>query len=399
MFGFLCSTRLVLINRRTTQLGFLHQNAFFIVKSFASIKLSDSAQQLQQEQEHCFTVSYLINTCGLSPKYALLASKRAHFENPERPDSVLNFLKENGFTKTHISKIARICPRVLLSDPENTLLPKIEFFRSKGASSSDLTTILSSNPHLLGRSLNKYIIPSYDFLKTVLIVDQKVLKALQRSAGADNANNMAPNVSLLRQVGVPHSVICSFLMNNPRTAFSNHTKFVEAVNKVKEMGFDPLKNAFVVAIQVVSIIRQPMPESKLELYKRWGWSKEVALLAFKRQPHCMLLSEEKLSKAMDFFLNKMGLSSAEIARYPLVLSFSLEKRIIPRCSVIQILLAKGLLKNDLSPSTILRFSERCFLERFVIKFQDDVPELRDVYWGKTNILELGSQSEKVSGTE
>jgi hypothetical protein len=35
-------------------LGFLHQYAFFIVKSFASIKLSDSAQQLQQEQEHCF---------------------------------------------------------------------------------------------------------------------------------------------------------------------------------------------------------------------------------------------------------------------------------------------------------------------------------------------------------
>ncbi|GMY16464.1 transcription termination factor mterf15, mitochondrial [Fagus crenata] len=290
-----------------------------------------------------------------------------------------------------------MCPRVLLSDPENTLLPKIEFFRSKGASSSDLTTILSSNPHLWKRSLNKYIISSYDFLKTVLLVDEKVLRAFQRSAEADIANNMAPNVSLLRQVGVPHYVICSFVMWNPVIAFSKHTRFVEAVNKVKEMGFDPLKNVFVVAIQVVSIIRQPMPKSKLELYKRWGWSKDVALLAFKRQPHCMLLSEEKISKAMDFFLNKMGLSSADIARYPLVLSFSLEKRIIPRCSVIQILLAKGLLKNDLSPSTFLQFSERCFLERFVIKFQDDVPQLRDVYWGKTDILELGSQSEKVSG--
>ncbi|GMY16467.1 transcription termination factor mterf15, mitochondrial [Fagus crenata] len=118
-----------------------------------------------------------------------------------------------------------MCPRVLLSDPENTLLPKIEFFRSKGTSSSDLTTILSSNPHLWKRSLNKYIIPSYDFLKTVLLVDQKVLKALQRSAGADIANNMA-NVSLLRELGVPHYVISSFLMNNPRTAFSKHTKLL-----------------------------------------------------------------------------------------------------------------------------------------------------------------------------
>jgi mTERF domain-containing protein len=111
----------------------------------------------------------------------------------------------------------------------------------------------------------------------------------------------------------------------------------------------------------------------------------------------MLLSEEKITKAMDFFQNKMGFSSADIARYPLVLSFSLKKRIIPRCSVIQILLAKGLLKNDLSRLTFLQFSDRCFLKRFVIKFQNVVPQLRDVYWSKTDILELRSQSEKVSG--
>jgi hypothetical protein len=35
----------------------------------------------------------------------------------------------------------------------------------------------------------------------------------------------------------------------------------------------------------------------------------------------------------------------------------------------------------------------------VIKFEDDVPQLRDVYLGKTDLLEQGSQSEKVSSTE
>ncbi|GMY16933.1 transcription termination factor mterf15, mitochondrial [Fagus crenata] len=386
MFGFLCSKRLPLLKTRTIQLGFLHQNDFFTVKSFSSLKLSDSTQQ----KEHSFTVSYLINSCGLSPQSAILALQRVHFENPEKPDSVLNLLKENGFTKTHISKLVRLCPQLLVSDIEKTLLPKIEFFRSKGASSSDLPMILSSNPLLLARSLNNYIIPSYDFLKSLLLVDHKVLTTFKRSSLVDIANNMVPNISLLRQLGVPHSVICSFVMNNPRIAFNKHTRFVEAVNKVKEMGFDPLKTAFVIAIHVVSIIKQPIPESKLELYKRWGWSKDIALLAFKRQPHCMLLSEEKITKAMDFFVNKMGCSGADIARYPLVLSFSLEKRIIPRCSVFQILLAKGLLKNDLSPSTFLKYSERYFLEKFVIKFQDDIPQLLDVYRGKTNLLEIGS---------
>ncbi|GMY16465.1 transcription termination factor mterf15, mitochondrial [Fagus crenata] len=291
-----------------------------------------------------------------------------------------------------------MCPQVLLSDPENTLLPKIEFFRSKGASSSDLPTILSSNPHLLKRSLNKHIIPCYDFLKTQLLVDQKVLKTFKRSTMVEIANNMSPNVSLLRQLGVPHSTISLFVTNFPRSVFINHAKFVRAVLKVKEMGFDPLKTPFVLAIKAF-LWSKPNLESKLELYKRWGWSKDVALLAFRRQPNCMQLSEEKITKAMDFLVDKMGCPSADIAKYPLVLCLSLEKRIIPRFSVINILLANGLLKNDLCPSTFLKHNEKCFLEKFVIKFQDDVPQLLNVYQGKMGLLELGSQSEKVSGAE
>uniref|UniRef100_A0A7N2REL7 Uncharacterized protein n=1 Tax=Quercus lobata TaxID=97700 RepID=A0A7N2REL7_QUELO len=400
MFSFLCSTRLLLLKRRKTQLGFLHQNAFFIVKSFASITLSDSShrQQQGQEEEHSFTVSYLINSCGLSSKSALLASKWVHFENPERPDSVLNLLKENGFTNTQISKLVRMRPKVLLSYPEKTLLPKIEFFRSKGISSSDLTTIISSNPSLLVSSLNNHLIPCYDFLKSVLLVDEKVLTTFKGSRGADVANNMIPNIELLRQHGVPQSVISLFLTSFPRIAFSNHSKFVEAVLEVKEMGFDPLKTVFVLAVQVVLKMSKEKLESKLELYKRWGWSKDVALLAFKRNPSCMALSEEKITKAMDFLVNKMGWPSAHIAKNPTILFLSLEKRIIPRCSVIQILLAKGLVKKDLGPARFIIPSERSFLERFVIKFQDDVPQLLNVYQGKKD-LEVGSQSEKLKSPQ
>ena len=43
----------------------------------------------------------------------------------------------------------------------------------------------------------------------------------------------------------------------------------------------------------------------------------------------------------------MGCPSAVIARNPIIILFNLEKRIIPRYLVIQSLLAKGLLKNDL----------------------------------------------------
>ncbi|KAF5455192.1 hypothetical protein F2P56_024795 [Juglans regia] len=257
-------------------------------------------------------------------------------------------------------RLVRIEPQLLLSNPEKTLLPKIEFFRSMGASSSDLSRILSSNPALLTRSLEKYLIPCYDFLKSVLILDEKVVTVFKRSPWV--------------------------------VTFVKHTRFVEAIHEVNEMGYDPSKTVFVHAIHVLLRMSRPKLESKLELYKRWGWSKDFALLAFKRHPNCMLLSDKKITKAMDFLVNKMGGSSTDIARNPTVLFFSLEKRIIPRCSVIQILIAKGLVKNDLSLATFILPGERFFLDKFVIKFQDGVPELRNVYTEKTDLLDVKIQS-------
>jgi mTERF domain-containing protein len=248
---------------------------------------------------------------------------------------------------------------------------------------------------LFGRSLKKQLIPCYDFLKSVLLVNEKVLKVLTRSPRAfqhNVTNNMAPNIALLRQLGVPHSAISFLVSNHPCEAFTTHTRFVEAVDEVTEMGFDPLKTVFVHAIQVLLKMSKPKLESKLELYKRWGWSRDMALSAFKRNPICMLLSEEKITKAMDFLVNKIGWLSANIAMNPVVLSFSLEKRIMHRFSVIQILLAKDLVKNDLSLSTILTSNESRFLEKFVIKFEEDIPQLFNVYQDKKDGSSGGRES-------
>jgi mTERF domain-containing protein len=394
MLALLSSREVLSHKSRRSQLGFFQKNAFFILKSFTSIGLYESNEK-QQEEEHSFTASYLVNSCGLSPKSAILASQRMDFENTERPDSVLNLLKENGFTHTQISKVVRAHPHFLLSDPEKTLLPKIEFFRSLGVSSSDLPGILSSTPRLFARSLKKQLIPCYDFLRSVLLVKEKVLTTLKRSPRAflySVTNNMAPNIALLRQLGVPQSAISSLVSNYPAEAFTTHTRFVEAVDEVTEMGFDPLKTVFVHAIQVLLKMSKPKLESKLELYKRWGWSRDMALSAFKRNPICMLLSEEKITKAMDFLVNKIGWLSANIAMNPVVLSFSLEKRIMPRFSVIQILLAKDLVKNDLSLSTILTSNESRFLEKFVIKFEEDIPQLFNVYQDKKDGSSGGRES-------
>jgi mTERF domain-containing protein len=388
MFGFLCSRQLLPLKHRRTHLGFLQQNGFFLVKSFTSVgSLPESNQKPEEEEKLSLAVSYLINSCGLSKKSAILASqrKRVLFQSPERPDSVLNLFKENGFSNAQISKIVRKHPLILLSHPEKILLPKIELLRSIGVSSSDLITIISSYPFLFRINLKKRVIPCYDFLKSVLLFDEKVLLTFKRAPRAclnDLTNTMTRNIALLRQLGAPPSTISLLVTNYPSAAFTKHAKFVEVVHQVMELGFDPTKTVFVLAIQVLLKMSKPKLDSRLELYKRWGWSKDMALAAFKRFPNCMLSSEEKITKTMDFLVNKIGWPSANIARNPSVITLSLENKIIPRCSVVQILLAKGLVKNNLAVGTFLRPTERIFLEKFVIRFQDDVPQLLNVYQGK-----------------
>lgn len=270
---------------------------------------------------------------------------------------------------------------LLLANPKDTLLPKLEFFHSIGISSSDLARILAADPTILTRSLEKQIIPSYNFLKSVLQSDEKVVAALKRTSWVfleDHSKKLIPNLSVLRAMGVPDSCIALLLAHLPETLIQKNEQFTKIVQEIKEMGFDPTKSTFVLAIHVIAGNKSIYSRCH-EVYQRWGWSDDDILMAFRKHPNCMLLSEDKITKAIDFFVNQMGWPSRMIVRCPVVLFFSLEKRIKPRCFVVQVLRLKGLIKKTLSLSTVLLPSENYFLEKFVRKYEQQVPELWSVY--------------------
>lgn len=184
---------------------------------------------------------------------------------------------------------------------------------------------------------------------------------------------------------MPHSCISLLLTHFPEAVMQRHEEFGKIVKEVKEMGFDPNKSTFVLAVHAMSGKgNKSIWKRCFEVYKRWGWSKDDILAAFRKHPHCMMLSEKKIMKGMDFFVNNMGWPSKVIAQLPVVLFFSLEKRIIPRCRVIRVLMSKRLIKDDLSLASVLLPVEKCFLERFVTKFEEEVPELLSIYEGKVN---------------
>ncbi|KAF2322061.1 hypothetical protein GH714_006138 [Hevea brasiliensis] len=389
MFGFLGS-RLALNKSASllvsnTQLGILPFRLFFIIRCFSSTISSNLNEQ-------SFTVSYLINSCGLTTKSAQSISKKICFETSERPDSVLKLLREHGFTNSQICKIVRSRPQVLLAKPEKTLLPKFEFLRSIGFSRSGLCILVSRIPDLLTRSLEQCLIPSYEILKTVLVSDEKVVRTLNRMGSRSFYSlqkRFSNNSSLLRGLGISQSFISYLATQCPSVMCREVGKFAEGVKKVLKLGFDSSKLTFVEAVRVFHHMSHKTWEHKIEVYRRCGFSEDEIWLIFRKHPMCMALSEKKVMDTVDFLVCKMGWQPAAVARRPITLCLSLEKRIMPRCSVVRVLLLKGLIQGDIHLSSVFMASEKLFLERFVIKYQEHVPQLLDIYQGKMGLTELG----------
>ncbi|RYR04483.1 hypothetical protein Ahy_B06g084215 [Arachis hypogaea] len=295
-----------------------------------------SRYSIVQSHHPNFTISYLIDSCGLSPDTATLTFQKLHLQ---RPDSVLTLLREHGFIDTQISNLIRKRPLLLLANLD-ILLPKFQFFLSIGISNTNLARTLTADPTLLTRSLEKQIIPSYNFLKSVLISDEKVAASLKHTSWVfleDHKKNLVPNLNLLKEMDVPESCVTLLLTHFPEALMQKKENFAKLSKEIKEMGFNPKKTTFVLAIHVFSGEGNKSIYNRCyEVYKRWGWSDDDILMAFKKHPHCMILSEDKIMKTMDYLVNKMGWLSGMIVRCPVVLFFSLEKRIKLRCSVAKV---------------------------------------------------------------
>ncbi|XP_059627539.1 transcription termination factor MTERF8, chloroplastic-like [Cornus florida] len=361
-------------------------------KLFSSSSLKSISTSTNQ---HSFTVNYLINSCGLSPETAISSSKYVHFKTLDKPDSVINLFTNHGFSKTQISAVIRKRPTILLSDPKDTLLPKMDFFYSIGISSTELAKIVSSKPNVLIRSLKNQIIPSFNLLKSKLLYsNDKFITAFKRFpeiVAHDHNAITFPNIENLRQHGLPDSSIVFLLTTEPRSLMMKPDRFNEVVDDCKKLGFNPSKLVFVLAIKAMTAMSKSTWKRKMEVYERWGWSEEETMLAFTKHPCCMMISEEKIMGVLNFYVNTMGWESSVIAHRPKLMSLSLGEMIIPRCSVLQVLLSKGLIKKPISLPTLLESTESLFLKKFVTFYEEEAPQLLKLYQSKIGPFKITSR--------
>ncbi|WVY91524.1 hypothetical protein V8G54_037038 [Vigna mungo] len=263
----------------------------------------------------------------------------------------------------------------MVCDPTRRLLPKFHFLTSKGVSSSDVVSIVTRNPRFLRSSLENCIFPTFQLLRRFFPSDLRALAVFVDWPYVIGHCSLASNVERLLDAGVAHVGIRYLLNTRSFVLCSNLRTLLE---EVKLLGFDPLKVTFAVALQAKTFSKA-LWHAKVDVLKKWGWSEDEVLVAFRKQPAMMLCSMEKLDAVTGFWVGRLGWDRSELIAYPWLFRYSLEKRLVPRALVLHHLLSRGLVKKEASIFTPFCYSEEEFLKKYVRSFTEETPRLLELY--------------------
>jgi mTERF domain-containing protein len=278
------------------------------------------------------------------------------FKSPNKPKTVI----------PNIDIIIKKRPWLLSSVPHKRLLPKFQFFLSKGVSSCDIISLLKENPRILHFSLGKRIIPLFELLSRFLKTNKDVIVCLIRHSSSfarTPYDLIVANINLMTDFGVCDSNIARLLQQRP--SIFGSTDLIKSLEEVKGLGFDPSMTTFEAALS------KKLWDEKVDTFKKWGWSDEDIDNVFRRQPNLLFASLDKINLLMNFWINQLGWDSVRLRKCPFMFNYNVHIRIIPRASVLQYLLMKGLREKNASLITPFIHSEKLFLSKFVYSFKEE----------------------------
>ncbi|KAJ6795211.1 transcription termination factor MTERF8, chloroplastic-like isoform X2 [Iris pallida] len=328
-----------------------------------------------------FMAEYLVTSFGFSTERAARASKRiSHTASPSKPDSVRHFLKHHGFTDPQIATLITNYPPILFGDPDRTMEPNLRAIRDMGFDDPDLRRLVVCNPQALQGSS---VVPRIEFWRAFLDGDMKrLLLVLTRSPGLlahDVERGIAPKIALMREYGLSRAGITTVVVRSKGFFRLSAASIESLLKRVEEFGFPRGSPMFALGLLSFYGIKSETLKAKMELYKSFGWSDEELVFAIQKFPFIIRLSEDNIRAKMTFLVQEAGCTLRYIAHHPPMIGYSLEKRLIPRYHVMQILKSNELLGAKPSFYTIVAFSEKNFLGRVILPHQDKFPRLLETY--------------------
>ncbi|KAK1696654.1 hypothetical protein QYE76_013351 [Lolium multiflorum] len=329
------------------------------------------------------TVSYLIS-CGLSPAAAAATATTQKNRNlsSDKADAARALLRDYGFTDADIVRTVRGAMSILSVDPERILRPKLDFFASLGFEPRKI----ASEPFLLARSLDKHLVPSIQFLRGIIGSDDDLRRAFSRAPRAlmaDVDKNMRPAVEALRRCGLTEEAISKLLVIHMGMLMASPDRIREVFEELKAIGMRIPDSRFLYCFRAMCSAKRGTWRRKLELFQSFGASEGEVLEAFKTQPSILLSTDDILKQKVRFFLDELKLGISDIMSRPVIIAYSLERCILPRCAVLSVLMREGRIqRDDIKLPQALLGNSKIFSARFVLRYADDVPDVAKAYEGK-----------------
>ncbi|TYJ50367.1 hypothetical protein E1A91_A01G201100v1 [Gossypium mustelinum] len=324
-----------------------------------------SSSPTQESRASLPLADHLVEKHSFSPELAVkTASSLTYVKDPRKCDTIISFLKESGFSKSHIEAVVKRKPNLLYS--------------RLGFPTHDVADIVAGDPWILTRSVDDRIAPSISDLKTVLGSNDDVLKLLKTSAWflkSDLQKTMMPNIEFLRNCGICSSQIVSYVFSFPRFFLLKPESIKQFVERADALGFDRKSNMFLAAIRMLSSMSEENWELKLNLFRKLGFSEDDIMSTFRRTPQVFAVSERKIKQVTDFLLNRTNVGISFIISHPMVLICSLERRLKPRLLVIETLESKNLLRRKVSMTTIYKMPDKKFREKYVVPYLKELEEV------------------------
>jgi mTERF domain-containing protein, mitochondrial len=324
-------------------------------------------------------VDYLIRSCGLPSEVAIRASKKIqHLKSIDKPDAVLWFLRRAGISESNIQTAVSRKPRILCSSVEKSLTPNVAKLQDIGLSIEDISGIISRSPELFCFN----IVPKIDFWMEAL-GSVKFVSVILKAGASVLRNNLEkvvrPNLSFLQEkFGLSPCQIVRLVTCAPRLMSCNPETLKIRAKKAEDLGAACSQGTLTYALFIANV-NEHIIDARLNYLTSVGFSREDVNCMICRAPFVLRIAEELIGRKVQFLINEARCDRLHIVQNPALLTYSLEKRLIPRNLIWKLLKSKELPAANIQFVSFLVSSENNFVKKYVVPFEHAIPGLHQSY--------------------
>lgn len=287
-----------------------------------------------------------------------------------------------GLSEVDITKAFRNCDSFLLAKSSQNLEEVLGLLNGCGLTTPEqIRRVVLRNPKFFFYNAKRNMQPKLTLLKTFM-KEEDISKLLSTNTLLFDAreDELKSTISLFQGLGLEGQILSELVATQPSLLMIPEEKIMKSFKQAEDLGFKKGSPMFAYALREIWGVGKKTLERRLQCLKSLGFSEEQILELSSRDPRFLGLSEEKMRTFVDFMVNYVELPLADLVKFPLLWTFSLEKRINPRFRVMEALTSMQVQELKIPFIRIFHMPEKRFLEKYVNR-NSKSSTLRTIYYG------------------